>query len=83
MIRYYVDEDLFLFQVSHSRVKSDSITDRNHNPSSPDDQDTGDPPNHGYDVTLIELHTSPIPLPQSPITPSLHAHAHMHDAGNT
>lgn len=80
MIRYYVDEDLFLFQVSHSRIKPDSGTDRNHNPGSPDDPDTGDPPNHGYDVTFIELPTSQIQLPASP---SAHAHAHMHDAGNT
>ena len=86
MIRYYVDEDLFLLEVSHSRTKPDFV-DRNHNPGSPGDQDSGDSPNPGYDVTLIELPNPPIQLPPSPIAPTAHSHAHvhahMHDAGNT
>lgn len=88
MIRYYVDEDLFLLEVSHSRINSDPSADRNNpnNPSSPGDpSDPGDPP-AGYDVTLIELPN----LPHSPITAAAaansahaHTHTHVHDNGNT
>lgn len=82
MIRYYVDEDLFLLEVSHSRINSDPSNDRN-NPGSPGDpSDPGDPPaTAGYDVTLIEL--PPSHLPHSPLTNSAHAHTHVHDNGNT
>lgn len=80
MIRYYVDEDLFLLEVSHSRINPDS--ERN-NPGSPGDPgDPGDPP-AGYDVTLIELPSSPPHLPHSPLANSTHAHVHVHDNSNT
>ncbi|XP_024935913.1 uncharacterized protein LOC107263230 isoform X2 [Cephus cinctus] len=89
MIRYYVDEDLFLLEVSHSHVNSD----RNPNPGSPGDPgDPGDPPSAGYDVTLIELSSSPTPLPPSPLTVTAahahahshsHVHSHVHETGNT
>lgn len=82
MIRYYVDEDLFLLEVSHSRINPDPSGDRN-NPGSPGDpNDPGDPPaTAGYDVTLIELPSSH--LPHSPLANSAHAHTHVHDNGNT
>lgn len=82
-MRYYVDEDLFMLEVSHSRINSDPSADRNpNNPGSPGDpSDQGDPP-AGYDVTLIEL-PSPAHLPHSPLANSAHAHAHVHDNGNT
>lgn len=85
MIRYYVDEDLFLLEVSHSRINpADPSADRNpNNPGSPGDPgDPGDPP-AGYDVTLIELPSSPPHLPHSPLANSTHSHAHVHDNGNT
>lgn len=70
MIRYYVDEDLFILEVSHSRMSPDNRD----NPGSP-----GDPnESPGYDITLIELPTSPAPLPPSPLAPSAHAHTHAH-----
>lgn len=83
MIRYYVDEDLFLLEVSHSRINSDPSSERNpNNPGSPGDPgDPGDPP-AGYDVTLIEL-PSPPHLPHSPLANSTHAHVHVHDNSNT
>ncbi|XP_071573029.1 uncharacterized protein Grh isoform X2 [Temnothorax nylanderi] len=78
MIRYYVDEDLFLLEVSHSRINPDSERNPN-NPGSPGDPgDPGDPP-AGYDVTLIELPH----LPHSPLANSTHAHVHVHDNSNT
>jgi len=87
MIRYYVDEDLFLLEVSHSRINpADPSADRNpNNPGSPGDPgDPGDPPTTaGYDVTLIELPSSPPHLPHSPLANSTHSHAHVHDNGNT
>ncbi|XP_032685588.1 protein grainyhead isoform X4 [Odontomachus brunneus] len=86
MIRYYVDEDLFLLEVSHSRINPDPSGDRNpNNPGSPSDpNDPGDPPTTaGYDVTLIELPSSPPHLPHSPLANSAHAHTHVHDNGNT
>ncbi|XP_076667286.1 grainy head isoform X3 [Andrena cerasifolii] len=86
MIRYYVDEDLFLLEVSHSRVNPDPSNDRNpNNPGSPGDPgDPGDPPaTAGYDVTLIELPSSPVHIAHSPLTNSAHGHAHVHDTGNT
>ncbi|XP_012272234.1 protein grainyhead isoform X2 [Orussus abietinus] len=98
MIRYYVDEDLFLLEVSHSHVSGDPNADRSANPGSPGDpEDPGDPPSAGYDVTLIELPSSPTPLSPSPLAaptsghghlhahahPHSHVHAHVHDNGNT
>lgn len=88
MIRYYVDEDLFLLEVSHSRISPvDQNADRNNpnNPGSPGDPgDPGDPPAAaGYDVTLIELPSSPPHLPHSPLANSTHSHAHVHDNSNT
>ncbi|KAL6421886.1 hypothetical protein ACFW04_010794 [Cataglyphis niger] len=82
MIRYYVDEDLFLLEVSHSRINPDPGSERN--PNSPGDPgDPGDSPSTaGYDVTLIEL-SHPPPLPHSPLANSTHAHAHIHDNSNT
>lgn len=84
MIRYYVDEDLFLLEVSHSRINPDPSADHNpNNPGSPGDpSDPGDPP-AGYDVTLIELPSSSSHLPHSPLANSAHAHTHVHDNGNT
>lgn len=85
MIRYYVDEDMFLLEVSHSRISSDPNNDHNqNNPRSPNDpNDPGEPPaTAGYDVTLIELRPSPQHLPHSPLANSTHAHAHVHDNGN-
>lgn len=84
MIRYYVDEDLFLLEVSHSRINPDSERNPN-NPGSPGDPgDPGDPPtNGGYDVTLIELPSSPPHMPHSPLANSTHGHAHVHDNSNT
>ncbi|XP_036148573.1 protein grainyhead isoform X2 [Monomorium pharaonis] len=80
MIRYYVDEDLFLLEVSHSRINPEPGSERN-NPDSPD---PGDPGDHsvGYDVTLIEL-PSPPHLPHSPLANSTHGHVHVHDNSNT
>ena len=72
MIRYYVDEDLFILEVSHSRMSPDNRD----NPGSPNDPN--DSPNVGYDITLIELPSSPGPLPASPLAPSAHAHTHAH-----
>ncbi|XP_054010434.1 protein grainyhead isoform X1 [Hylaeus anthracinus] len=86
MIRYYVDEDLFLLEVSHSRVNPDPSNDRNpNNPGSPGDPgDPGDPPTTaGYDVTLIELPSSPTHMAHSPLANSAHGHSHVHDNGNT
>lgn len=85
MIRYYVDEDLFLLEVSHSRLNSDPSNDRNPNPGSPSDpNDSGDSPSTAaYDVTLIELPSSPANLPHSPLANSTHAHTHVHDNVNT
>lgn len=82
MIRYYVDEDLFLLEVSHSRINPDNERNPN-NPGSPGDpSDPGDSP-AGYDVTLIELPSSPPHLPHSPLANSTHAHVHVHDNSNT
>ena len=84
MIRYYVDEDLFLLEVSHTRINSDTGSERNpNNPGSPGDP--GDPSDSsvGYDVTLIELPSSPPHLPHSPLANSTHAHVHVHDNSNT
>lgn len=76
MIRYYVDQDLFLLEVSHSRINPDPGSERPSSPGDPDDP--GDTPSTaGYDVTLIEL--SHPPLPHSPLANSTHAHAHVHD----
>ncbi|XP_066591732.1 protein grainyhead isoform X2 [Prorops nasuta] len=78
MVRYYVDEDLFLLEVSHSRVNPE--TDRHPNPGSP--SDPGDPETTvGYDVTLIELSTAA----SSPLTNSSHEHVHqhVHESANT
>ncbi|XP_020718632.2 protein grainyhead isoform X2 [Bombus terrestris] len=86
MIRYYVDEDLFLLEVTHSRVNPDPSNERNPaNPGSPGDPgDPGDPPaTAGYDVTLIELPSSPAHIAHSPLTNSAHGHAHVHESGNT
>ncbi|KOC59786.1 Protein grainyhead [Habropoda laboriosa] len=87
MIRYYVDEDLFLLEVTHSRVNPDPSSDRNPaNPGSPGDPgDPGEPPTTGgYDVTLIELPSSPVShIAHSPLTNSAHGHAHVHESGNT
>ncbi|XP_068982503.1 protein grainyhead isoform X3 [Bombus flavifrons] len=86
MIRYYVDEDLFLLEVTHSRVNPDPSNERNPaNPGSPGDPgDPGDPPaTAGYDVTLIELPSSPTHIAHSPLTNSAHGHAHVHESGNT
>ncbi|XP_076225783.1 grainy head isoform X2 [Nomia melanderi] len=85
MIRYYVDEDLFLLEVSHSRVNPDPSSERNPNPGSPGDPgDPGDPPTAaGYDVTLIELPSSQAHIAHSPLTNSAHGHAHVHETGNT
>ncbi|XP_076638400.1 grainy head isoform X3 [Colletes latitarsis] len=86
MIRYYVDEDLFLLEVSHSRVNPDPSNDRNpNNPGSPGDPgDPGDPPaTAGYDVTLIVLPSSPAHIAHSPLANSAHGHSHVHDNGNT
>ncbi|XP_012137359.1 grainy head isoform X2 [Megachile rotundata] len=84
MIRYYVDEDLFLLEVTHSRMNPDPSNERN-NPGSPGDPgDPGDPPaTAGYDVTLIELPSTPAHVAHSPLTNSSHAHAHVHESGNT
>ncbi|XP_011872603.1 PREDICTED: protein grainyhead [Vollenhovia emeryi] len=79
MMRYYVDEDFFLLEVSHSRINQDSERNLN-NPGSPGDpSDPGDSP-AGYDVTLIELPTS---SSHSPLANSTHAHGHVHDNSNT
>ncbi|XP_060826089.1 protein grainyhead isoform X2 [Bombus pascuorum] len=86
MIRYYVDEDLFLLEVTHSRVNPDPSNERNPaNPGSPGDPgDPGEPPaTAGYDVTLIELPSSPAHIAHSPLTNSAHGHAHVHESGNT
>ncbi|KOX77113.1 Protein grainyhead [Melipona quadrifasciata] len=86
MIRYYVDEDLFLLEVTHSRVNPDPSNERNPaNPGSPGDPgDPGDPPaTAGYDVTLIELPSSPAHIAHSPLTNSAHGHTHVHETGNT
>ncbi|XP_076761290.1 grainy head isoform X2 [Xylocopa sonorina] len=86
MIRYYVDEDLFLLEVTHSRVNPDPSNERNSaNPGSPGDPgDPGDPPAPtGYDVTLIKLPSSPAHIAHSPLTNSAHGHPHVHDSGNT
>ncbi|XP_033356783.1 protein grainyhead isoform X2 [Bombus vosnesenskii] len=86
MIRYYVDEDLFLLEVTHSRINPDPSNERNPaNPGSPGDPgDPGDPPaTAGYDVTLIELPSSPTHIAHSPLTNSAHGHAHVHESGNT
>ncbi|XP_026669204.1 protein grainyhead isoform X2 [Ceratina calcarata] len=86
MIRYYVDEDLFLLEVTHSRVNPDPSNDRSQaNPGSPGDPgDPGDPPAPtGYDVTLIELPSSPAHIAHSPLTNSTHGHPHVHESGNT
>lgn len=81
MIRYYVDEDLFLLEVSHSRLNPDPGNERNpHSPGDPDDPD--DSPSAGYDVTLIEL-SHPPPLAHSPLANSTHTHGHVHDNSNT
>lgn len=82
MIRYYVDEDLFLLEVSHSRINPDNERNPN-NPGSPGDPgDPRDPP-VGYDVTLIELPSSSPHLPHSPLANSTLAHVHVHDNSNT
>lgn len=87
MIRFYVDEDLFLLEVSHSRLNGDAVSERNStNPGSPSDPtDPGEAPSSGYDVTLIELPSSPPHLAHSPLANSTHghAHAHVHETGNT
>lgn len=58
MIRYYVDEDLFLLEVSHSRLSPD------HERRSP-----SDPMDESYDVTLIELPLNPQPTLPSGSSP--------------
>ncbi|XP_031364304.1 protein grainyhead isoform X2 [Apis dorsata] len=86
MIRYYVDEDLFLLEVTHSRVPNpDPSNERNPaNPGSPGDP--GDPSDQpataGYDVTLIELPSASAHIAHSPLN-SAHGHAHVHESGNT
>lgn len=86
MIRYYVDEDLFLLEVTHSRVPNpDPSNERNPaNPGSPGDPgDPSDPPaTAGYDVTLIELPSASAHIAHSPLN-SAHGHAHVHESGNT
>lgn len=61
MIRYYVDEDLFLLEVTHSRLSPEQQQERsNRNPGgSPSDPNDGMDP--VYDVTLIELPLNPQP----------------------
>ncbi|XP_020279945.1 uncharacterized protein LOC109852831 [Pseudomyrmex gracilis] len=82
MIRYYIDEDEFLLEVTHSRINPDPGNDRN--PGSPGDHgDSGDSPTALYDVTLIQLPTSRLrQTAHSPVANSSH-HAHVHDNGNT
>ncbi|XP_063982125.1 uncharacterized protein Grh isoform X1 [Diachasmimorpha longicaudata] len=83
MVRYYVDEDLFLLEVSHSPHQ-----EHDRNPSNPGSPGDPDDPNEstpiGYDVTLIELPPvqSQLPPPPSPISVSHgnpHAHVHGHN----
>lgn len=83
MIRYYVDEDLFLLEVSHTTPPDDR------NPSTPSSPDPDDPNESpiGYDVTLIELPPVQQQLPPpSPITVNhtnhVHGH-HVHEVTNT
>lgn len=75
MVRWYVDEDFFLLEVSHTpNIDHIDHNDRNHsNPGSPDD--TGDPNKIQLDVTLIELQ---LPSPPSPITTNSHNLGHPH-----
>ncbi|XP_076285586.1 protein grainyhead-like isoform X2 [Lasioglossum baleicum] len=56
MIRYYVDKELFLLEVRHSRVNPDPNNERNP-PTTP-----------GYDVTLIEVPSSATHRAHSPLT---------------
>lgn len=87
MIRYYVDEDLFLLEVSHSRTSPEqNVVDRNtSNPGSPGDPD--DPNENmtiGFDVTLIELPSAQPQLPPSPIAVThSHSHGHTHVHGHS
>lgn len=86
MVRFYVDEDLFLLEVTHTPVTNNSDPNSEHDPSSP-----GDVRSSGYDVTLIELSSSvsaPVSLavsgPLSPHPhPHQHQHGHPHDSNNT
>lgn len=82
MVRYYSDEDLFLLEVSHSRINPDNERNPN-NPGSPSDPGDPNDPSAGYDVTLIKLPSPPPHLPHSPLANSTHAHVHVHDNSNT
>lgn len=77
MIRYYVDEDLFLLEVSHSPTNQE----HDRNPSDPGSPGDPDDPHEstsiGYDVTLIELPPVQAPPPPSPISVN-HNHGHVH-----
>lgn len=55
MIRYYVDEDLFLLEVSHSRLSPEQQQERSSRTGNGSPQDPGDGLEPCYDVTLIEL----------------------------
>ncbi|XP_046435585.1 protein grainyhead isoform X1 [Neodiprion fabricii] len=91
MVRYYVDEDLFLLEVSHTSVSSNSDPNSEHDPSSPGDIRNG--AGAGYDVTLIELSTPavqpsvPVSVPGSlsphPHSQHQHQHGHPHESNNT
>jgi hypothetical protein len=59
MIRYYVDEDLFILEVSHSRLSAEQQQQQQHERSNRNTggspSDPGDGLEPGYDVTLIEM----------------------------
>ncbi|XP_034933822.1 uncharacterized protein grh [Chelonus insularis] len=79
MIRYYVDEDLFLLEVSHSASNSNQNLDRNSsNPNSPDPDDPNESSSIGYDVTLIELPSVQGQLPPAPSPIAVNSHGHVH-----
>lgn len=59
MIRYYVDEDMFLLEVSHSRLTPEQQQERSNRNGGNSPSDPNDGLEPGYDVTLIELPITP------------------------
>ncbi|KAG8038672.1 hypothetical protein G9C98_000227 [Cotesia typhae] len=89
MIRHYVDEDLFLLEVSHSTTPANPECNQS-NPGSPGDpDDPNDSTSIGYDVTLIKLQTQLTPpspslsSSTSPATVNSHIHGHVHEVTNS
>lgn len=80
MIRYYVDEDLFLLEVSHSRLSQEQHQERSSRTDNGSPQDPGDGLESYYDVTLIELPLIPQPTSLASASPHQSSVVQLHVA---